>query len=394
MVRRDFGCPRAVRAAAFIAAASIFTLVSPLSKSAVLTTPTEGTPDIIPGAGESPTAPTAHITEREQLIIVGSSTVEAYARAAVEALQRDYLLPDPIIEVRGTTDGIKRFCAGIGPKYPDIVAASRIMQKGEFDTCLENGVLDLIEVKIGQTAFVVLTKKGDPVFDITPRMIYLALAKDVPGEGEFEPNPFITWKQIEKAAPDLPVNVIIPTTESGLRTLFDANFMQGGCRHLKEIDAIFSASERVPKCVTLREDGHVTEINESKVDDYYGQLLVAALLKAPAGTLGVAALPTYLANQDKFDVLPVAGVLPLHENIGDYTYLMTSDLRFYFKRAHMRNNEGKGVVRGIREFMAEITKEDAMGEGGYFEQLGVVALPEDTRDQMRRNVARLTRFKR
>jgi hypothetical protein len=35
-----------------------------------------------------------------------------------------------------------------------------------------------------------------------------------------------------------------------------------------------------------------------------------------------------------------------------------------------------------------------MGEGGYFEQLGVVALPEDTRDQMRRNVARLTRFKR
>ena len=123
-------------------------------------------------------------------------------------------------------------------------------------------------------------------------------------------------------------------------------------------------------------------------------MLVAALLKAPAGTLGVAALPTYLANQDKFDVLPVAGVLPLHENIGDYTYLMTSDLRFYFKRAHMRNNEGKGVVRGIREFMAEITKEDAMGEGGYFEQLGVVALPEDTRDQMRRNVARLTRFKR
>jgi phosphate transport system substrate-binding protein len=393
MVRGDSGWPLAVRAAAFIAAVLLSSLVSPISESAVLAPPA-GTPTMAPGAGESATAPTANVTERAQLLVVGSSTVETYARAAVQALQRDYVLPDPIINDNGTTDGIKRFCAGIGPKYPDIVAASRIMQKSEFDTCLENGILDVIEVKIGQTAFVVLAKKGDPVFNITPRMMYLALAKQIPEDGEFEANPFTTWKQIDKTAPDLPINVIIPTTESGLRTVFDANFMQGGCRHLKAVDAIFSASERVPKCVTLRTDGHLMEINESKVEETYGQLLTEALLKAPAGTLGVAALPTYVANADKFVELPVDGILPTHENISDYTYEMSSDLRFYFKRAHMRNNEGQGVVRGIREFMTEITKEDAMGEGGYFEKLGLIAFPEDTRDQMRRNVARLIRFKR
>jgi phosphate transport system substrate-binding protein len=394
MVRRDSGRAIVVRAAAIVVAALISSLFPSLSESATWTPPSEGTPNMIPGAGESAAAPTANATQREQLMIVGSSTVDPYARAAVAALQRDYVLPDPVVDVRGTTDGIKRFCAGIGPKYPDIAAASRIIQKSEFDTCLENGILDIIEVKIGQTGFVVLAKKGDPVFNITPRMMYLALAKEIPEEGEFEPNPFTTWKQIEKTAPEVPINVIIPTTESGLRTFFDANFMQGGCRHLKEIDAIFSASERVPKCVTLRTDGHVTEINESKVDEYYTELLVAALLKAPAGTLGVGAFSAYTANNDKFDVLPVDGVLPSHESIGDYSYMMSSDLRFYFKRAHMRNNEGQGVVRGIREFMAEITKEDAMGEGGYFEKLGVAAFPDDIRDQMRRNVARLTRFKR
>lgn len=393
MSRGNSGWPCAARAVALTAATVISSLFSPLPSPALAQQPTAATP-MVPGAGESATPPVANITDRKQLLIVGSSTVEPYARAAIKALQRDYVMPDPTLDALGTTDGIKRFCAGIGPKYPDIVEASRTMQKGEFDTCMENGILDIIEVKIGQTAIVVLTKKGDPVFNITARMMYLALAAQIPEEGDFEPNPFTTWKQVEKTAPDLPINVIIPTTESGLRTFFDADFMQGGCRHLKEIDAIFSAGERVPKCVTLRDDGHVTQLNESKVVETYGQLLTAALLKAPPGALGIAALPTYLANQDKFSDLPVEGVLALHANIGDYSYPMSSDLRFYFKRAHMRNNEGQGVVRGIREFMAEITKEEAMGDGGYFEKLGLVAFPADTRDEMRRNVARLTRFKR
>lgn len=389
---------RARRSFLLIVGLTVAALASPapcLTVAPALAQPaTNGFSNSTPGAGESAVPPTANMTARQQLLIVGSSTVEPYARAAVEALQRDYVMPPPTVELNGTTDGIKRFCAGIGSQYPDIVAASRVMQKGEFDTCTENGILDIIEVKIGQTAFVVLTKKGDPVFNVTPRMMYFALAREIPEEGDFEPNPFRSWKQIDKTAPDMPISVIIPTTDSGLRTFFDANFLQGGCRHLKQIDAIFSASERVPRCVTLRADGRFIELNESKVTQTYGELLAAALLKAPAGALGVAAYSTYLENKSKFDVLPVDGVLPDHANITNYSYEMTSDLRFYFKRAHMRNNEGQGVVRGIREFMAEITKEEAMGDGGYFESLGLIAFPDDIRDQMRRNVARLIRFKR
>jgi len=217
MEQRDRGWPRAVRAAVLVAVA----LPCALSGSSgwAQTTGIAGTPFV--SAGEGATPPTESITEREQLVIVGSSTVQAYALAAIEALQRDYVLPQPVVDVQGTTEGMKRFCAGIGPKYPDIAAASRVMQKGEFDTCLENGILDIVEIKIGQMAFVVLTKKGDPVFNITPRMMYLALAMEIPEEGDFQSNPFATWKQIESTAPDLPINVIVPTTESGLRTFFD-----------------------------------------------------------------------------------------------------------------------------------------------------------------------------
>jgi hypothetical protein len=53
---------------------------------------------------------------------------------------------------------------------------------------------------------------------------------------------------------------------------------------------------------------------------------------------------------------------------------------------------GQGVVEGIQEFMSEIVKDDASGEGGYLEKLGMVSLaPEDRRAQQN-IVRRLKRF--
>ena len=143
------------------------------------------------------------------------------------------MLPKPITRFEGTRAGIAAFCAGIGPEYPDIVAASDRMSRGEFETCVENKVLDVIEVDIGDSAVVVVTKKGDQVFNLTPRMVYYGLAEDIPIKGEFTANQNKTWNDTDKDAPDLPIQVIIPAKGSGTRSFFDDNFMQGGCRHVK-----------------------------------------------------------------------------------------------------------------------------------------------------------------
>jgi hypothetical protein len=72
---------------------------------------------------------------------------------------------------------------------------------------------------------------------------------------------------------------------------------------------------------------------------------------------------------------------------------MTHTLRYYFKRAHMREKYGgQGFVRGVREFMIEIVKDEASGEGGYLEQLGVVALEPPDRRKQQNIVRRLKRF--
>jgi phosphate transport system substrate-binding protein len=330
-------------------------------------------------------SPRAKPAERKQLMIVGSTTMDGITAAVMKRIAETYVLPQPITRLDGTRAGIKAFCAGVGPEYPDIVASADRMSRAEFETCLDNNVLDVIEVDVGDSAVVVVTKKGGQVFNLTPRMVYYALAEEIPEKGEFKTNGKKTWKDTEKDAPDLPIKVIVPEKGFGTRRYFDDNFMQGGCRHVKEIDAIFAATDRVPLCITPRDDGRLTAIVEDQIVD--------ALMKAPPGTLAVVAWTTYVENRDKLEALPVNGVLPTHANIDDYEYTMSSTLRYYFKRTHMRQKfGGRGVVEGIWEFMTEIVKDEASGEGGYLEKLGMVPLASEDRQTQKKIVRRLTRF--
>jgi phosphate transport system substrate-binding protein len=307
--------------------------------------------------------------------------------AVVERVVRDYVMPKPTERFKGTQKGLKDFCGGLGVDFPDIAAASDRMGRGRFEACLENKVLDVIEVAIGQSAVVAVTKKGNPTFNLTMRMVYYGAAENIPVKGEFDANPNKSWKETDKAAPDLPIQLIIPGKGSGTREFFDDNFLEGGCRHVKEIDAIFVAAERVPKCVTLRDDGLVTEVPEP-----FGAKVLELLATSPPGTVAIIPWSLYLANKDKAEVLPINGVLPTHESIADYDYPMATTLRYYFKRAHMRNKEGRGVVRGIREFMGEIVKDRASGEDGYLEKLGTIALAPADRRKQTEIVRRLKRY--
>ena len=120
----------------------------------------------IRGAGKSATPPSVDLSDRKQLLIAGSTGMVALTDAVIERLARDYLMPPPIVQPTGTQTGIEEFCAGIGVEFPDLVAASHRMSRAEYETCVEHNVLDVIEVGIGQSAVVVVTRKGNPTFKI------------------------------------------------------------------------------------------------------------------------------------------------------------------------------------------------------------------------------------
>jgi phosphate transport system substrate-binding protein len=323
------------------------------------------------------------------MIIVGSAIMEPVTRTVIAHMEHEYEMAEPIERLNGTVTGYQEFCAGIGPQYPDIIAASHRMSRYEYDVCAENNIHDIIEVQIGKGALTVVTKKGGPVFNVTPRMIYLGIAEETPAKGGFVGNRNRSWKDTDEDAPDLPIQVIIPTKDSGTRTAFNDMFLEGGCRHIKEIDAIYSAKARVPKCITLREDGYVTELPEMG----NAANVVAALDGAPDGTIAIVARETALINAARLQMLPVLGVLPTPQNITDDKYEAARVLRYYFKRAHILDRASqRGVVRGMYEFMEELVKDETSGDGGYLEQAGIVALDLEDHRRQQIVVRRLKRY--
>src|SRR5688500_5473384 len=80
---------------------------------------------------------------REQIRIVGSSTVFPYTQAVAEEFTNITGRPAPVVESTGTGGGFQAFCAGVGVGQPDITGASRPMTASEYQLCQTNGVTSI-----------------------------------------------------------------------------------------------------------------------------------------------------------------------------------------------------------------------------------------------------------
>ena len=86
---------------------------------------------------------------RDQIHIVGSSTVFPFTTAVAENFGKAGKFKTPVVESTGTGGGMKLFCAGVGVEHPDATNASRRMKKSELEQCQKNGVKDVVEINIG-----------------------------------------------------------------------------------------------------------------------------------------------------------------------------------------------------------------------------------------------------
>ncbi|MEI6984529.1 MAG: substrate-binding domain-containing protein [Rhodospirillaceae bacterium] len=332
--------------------------------------------------------------ERPKIIISGSDTMSPFNAEISRHLAAQWQIPHPEERLAGTHAGFVSFCSGIGAEYPDVVAATRRMRQTEFDVCAANGIVDLIEVPLGYSAVVFVAKRGDKTLKLTPKIIFQALAAEVPqGLTSFAQdllvNPYETWQQIDKKLPADLINVVLPGHATGTHSIFDDVFMQGGCRTFTIIKLIFYEKERVALCTTLRGDGRVVEIAKD-----YEEQVPAMVIKGPPGTVGVIPYFYAVKNADSLQILPVNGIMPTPQSIESDAYEGVHTVYYYFKRAHMRNHDGVGVVRGLRQFIVESSSEAARAPGGYLEALGLTPLPADMRLAQRRAALRLERFSR
>lgn len=316
---------------------------------------------------------------RDQIRIVGSSTVFPFTTAVAEQFQRTSSFKAPIVESTGTGGGMRLFCAGVGVQHPDITNASRRMTKGEFESCKTNGVTDIVEVKIGYDGIVLATKKGSQKMDLTLRHVFLALARQVPVNGQMVNNPYQRWNQIDPALPAWEIEVIGPPPTSGTRDSFNELALAGGCAQVPEVATLITDSAaRGRACQQIREDGKYIEGGEND------NLIVQRLATGRVGAIGVFGYSFLEENPDKIEGKSIGGVAPTPENIAEGKYPVARDMFIYAKRAHI------GVVPGIREFLAEYSSARAMGDGGYLEKKGLIVLPAPEQARVRAATTALT----
>ena len=304
---------------------------------------------------------------RDQVQVAGSSTVLPYAAIVAEAFGENFDFPTPVVESGGSSAGLKRFCEGVGENTVDIANASRPIREREIAACAENGVTDIIEVRIGYDGIVFASQQTGPAFtEFQPADWYTALAANLPVEGEMVANPNTTWDAVNPELPAVEIAAFIPGTKHGTREVFEEKVLLQGCEDTGALQAMMDmgmdedAAEGA--CMAVRTDGKSVDI-----DGDYTETL--ARIESNANGIGVFGLAFYENNTDKLKVATMGGVAPTTETISTGDYPVSRPLFFYVKKAHI------GVIPGLKDFAEFFVSDDIAGPDGPLAEYGLVSDP-------------------
>lgn len=319
---------------------------------------------------------------RDQIKIVGSSTVFPYMQAAAEEYANKTGKSAPVVESTGTGGGFKVFCGGIGPDFPDISNASRAIKESEVKLCAENGVVDITEAKIGFDGLTIAMDNAAADIDLTKEQLYRALAAELPdGKGGFVANANKNWSDVDPSLPNVAITVFGPPPTSGTRDAFVELVMEAGCATAPGMADLKKSDEKKFKevCSRMRQDGPFIEAGEN-------DNLIVQRLEADKNAVGIFGYSFLYENSDKLKAAKIEGVAPTEEAIADSSYPVSRPLFFYVKNAH------REVIPGLKEFLAEATSEEAMGDEGYMVERGLTPLSAELRETTRKGVADATKL--
>ena len=305
---------------------------------------------------------------RQEIRIVGSSTVFPYTQAVAEQFANMTGAAAPIVESTGTGGGMQTFCAGIGEAHPDVTNASRAMKASEWELCQTNGVTDITEALIGYDGLsLVVARANEFAWDMTLGEIYLALGAQVPVDGAWVDNPYKMWNEINPDFPATPILVYGPPPTSGTRDAWVELAMWAGCESLPFVaDGGHDGDWVEENCSRMRTDGPFVEAGEN-------DNLIVQRLTADPNAMGIFGYSFLYENLDMLKDVRIGGVEAVLETIASGDYPVSRPLYIYIKNAH------RGVIPNLQEFVEEYMSEDALAPGGYLSERGLVSLPDDVR---------------
>lgn len=312
---------------------------------------------------------------RDQIRIVGSSTVYPFSTAVAEQFGKTGKFKTPVVESTGTGGGMRLFCSGVGETFPDITNASRRITASEFEACAKNGVTGITEVMVGYDGIVFVNAKGGPKFALTREQMYKATAKTVPVNGQLVANPYKSWSDVDPSLPKEPILVYGPAPNHGTRDAYVELVLDPACEKQPEIKALDKDAKK-KACNAVREDGAWVEVSENYT-------VIQQKITANPHAVGVITFSYLDQNADKIQGATVDGKVATFDSIADGTYPVSRPLFFYVKKQHV------GMVPGIKEYLAEFTADKAWGKEGYLAEKGLIAAPDAIRKEQAANARTL-----
>ena len=304
---------------------------------------------------------------RDQIRIVGSSTVYPFTTAVAEQFGKSGAGKTPVVESTGTGGGFKLFCAGVGVGHPDVSNASRAIKKGEFEDCDKNGVKDIVEIRVGIDGLVLAQSKAGPNLSLTRKQVFLAMAEMVPDkDGKLVANPNKNWSDIDASLPAVKIEVLGPPPTSGTRDSFHELYLEKGAeefpslKDLKKADA--KAFDKVWK--SIRKDGAYVEAGEN-------DNVIVQKLEANKNAVGVFGFSFLEENLAKLKGAKIEDVEPTYDTISSGKFKGARPLFVYIKKQHV------GVIPGLDKFVAEYVSDKAISKDGYLARKGLVAMPKE-----------------
>lgn len=322
---------------------------------------------------------------RDQIRIVGSSTVYPFSSSVAEEFGATSKNPTPVVESTGSGGGMKLFCKGNGLDTPDISNASRRMKTKEFKLCTKNGVTDITEAVIGFDGIAIAQNKKNAALALTKMHLLLAVAEEVPSKDgkSLVRNPYKRWNEIDASLPDREITIYGPPTSSGTRDAFEDMIMKGQTKKMAVYTSLYKKdkvkNKAYKKYHKVRQDGVYIPSGEND------NLIVQKLSKNQAA-IGIFGYSFLVENDDKISAATVNGFEPTPETISSGKYPISRSLFFYTKNSHRK--EVPAMAKYVEMFM----KEDMIGPDGILTEIGLIALPEERRKAIRASVLKYTKL--
>jgi len=293
---------------------------------------------------------------RDQIRIVGSSTVYPFSSYVAEEFGATSGNPTPVVESTGSGGGMKLFCAGNGLDTPDFTNASRPMKTSEWELCQKNGVKNIVGVVIGFDGISIAQNKNNPALDLTLEQVFLALAEQVPSKDgkSLIANPYKKWSDIDASLPDREIKMIGAPTTSGTRDAFDEMVME-------------KASKKFPvyggKYKKVRTDGAFIPGGEN-------DNLIVQRLEQDDAAMGYFGYSFLEENSDKVSGVKLSGIYPTFDNIATGKYPVSRSLFFYAKKDHFKE------VKGMEAYLDLFIDDMMIGNDGVLRTIGLIPMPE------------------